>query len=237
MKIVSKKVTALAVALSAASIATVGLFALAAPFAPDSVKPTPPPGHSFDEAKAIVAASRLLHEQYLRDFVASGRDPRSLPRGMMEATGDVPAALADAVRGAQLVARASVVRTTFTSGPDGFPVATSTLRLTDVLKAPAAQAAGVEVQILQVGGPIPQPKPIDGVLAQLTTDELVLTGDDVIILANYRTDLGVFQGLPGAGIYFVRNSRVVPEDSNRFGATLLGASPANVLTLMRQFIP
>lgn len=103
---------------------------------------------------------------------------------------------------------------------DGFPVAT--LRLTDLLKAPAAQAAGAEVQILQVGGPIPQPKPIDGVLAQLTIDELVLAGDEVIVLANYRTDLGVFQALPGAGVYFERNGRVVPEDSNRFGAALLG---------------
>lgn len=237
MRTIGKRTMATAVVLGTASLVVVGLAALAGPLAADPPKPTPPPGHSIQEAQAIIETSRVRNQQYLRDFVASGRDPRSLPRLTLEATGDVPSSLAEAVHGAQLVARGSVVRTTFTSGRDGFPLTTSTLRLVEVLKAPVAQSAGMEIQILQIGGPVPQPKPVDGGLAQLATDELLLSGDDVIILANFRPDLGVFQPISGAGIYFNRNGRIIPEELNRFGGTLAGASPLTVLTAMRQYVP
>lgn len=234
MRIASKGT--LAAAFGAVSLVSVGLMALAAPLA-DAPKPTPPPGHSIQEAQAIIEASRARNAQFLKDFVASRRDPRSLPRLSMEATGDVPPSLDAAVHAAQLVARASVIHTTFTSGRDGFPLTTSTLRLTEVLKAPNAPSVGAEIQVLQVGGPVPQPKPMDGGLAQLTTDEVLLTGDEVIILANFRSDLGVFQPLSAAGIYFNQNGRIVPEESNRFGSTVAGASPSVVLARMRQYVP
>ena len=84
---------------------------------------------------------------------------------------------------------------------------------------------------------MPQPMPMGGGLAQLTMDELVLAGDDVIILANFRPDLGVFLPLWGAGILFNKNGRIVPEESNRFGDSLARATPAQVLATMRQYIP
>ena len=234
MRIVSKG--ALAVAFGAVSLVAIGLMALAAPFA-DPPKPTPGPARPIQEAQAIIEASNARHVQFLKDFVASRRDPRSLPRLSIEATGDVPRSLEAAVPAAQLVARASVIHTAFTSGRDGFPVTTSTLRLTEVVKAPGAQSVGAEIRVLQVGGPVPQPKPMDAGLAQLIIDELLLTGDDVIILANFRADLGVFQPLSAAGIYFIQNGRIVPEESNRFGSTVAGASPSLLLAKMRQYGP
>lgn len=236
MRIVWKRTTA-AVMLSTASLVGVGFFALAAPPTPTS-KPTPPPSHSIEEARAIIDASRARNEQFLKDFVASGRNPRSLPRLMTEATADVAPSLDAAVHGAQLVARASVIRTTFSSGPDGFPVTTSTLRLLDVLKSPdAAAVIGAQIQVLQIGGPVPQPQPSQGGLVQVTTDELLLSGDDIVILANFRPDLGAFQPLAGAGLYFNQNGRIAPEDANRFAGRVAGVSPSALLAAMRQFVP
>jgi hypothetical protein len=65
----------------------------------------------------------------------------------------------------------------------------------------------------------------------------MLTGDDVIILANFRPDLHVFQPLSGAGIFFNEKGGILPEESNRFGDTLTRATPAAVLATMRQYIP
>jgi hypothetical protein len=65
----------------------------------------------------------------------------------------------------------------------------------------------------------------------------MLTGDDVIILANFRPDLGVFQPLSGAGLFFNENGRILPEESNRFGDSLTPATPAALLATMRQYIP
>ena len=228
---------AIAVVLGAASLTGVSLFAMAGTLGAPISKPTPPPGHSIAEAKAIIDAAHSADVQYLKNFVASGRDPRSLQRIEIAASGGIPQTLAEAVGAAQLVARASVIRTTFVSRADGFPLATSTLRLVEVLKAPASQSVGMEIQVLQAGGPVPQPMPMGGGLAQLTTDELVLAGDDVIILANFRPDLAVFQPLWGAGILFNKNGRIVPEESNRFGHSLARATPAEVLATMRQYIP
>jgi hypothetical protein len=238
MKILRMRTIAIAVLLGAASLAGVGLLATAGTLGAPISKPTPPPGHSMAEAQAIIDAAHSANVQYLKNFVASGRNPRSLQRIEIAASGDLPETLAEAVGAAQLVARASVIHTTFVSGADGFPLSTSTLRLVEVLKAPASQSVGTEIQVLQVGGPVPQPMPMGGGLAQLTTDELVLAGDDVIILANFRPDLGAFQPLWGAGILFTRgNGRIVPEESNRFGDSLARATPAEVLATMRRYIP
>lgn len=236
MRILRMRTMAIAVVLGAASLAGVGLVATAGALGAPISKPTPPPGHSIAEAQAIIDAAHSADVQYLKNFVASGRDPRSLQRIEIAASGFIPQTLGEAVGAAQLVARASVIRTTFVSGAHG-PLATSTLRLVEVLKAPASQSVGMEIQVLQHGGPVPQPLPMGGGLLQLPIDELVLAGDDVIILANFRPDLGFFQPLPGAGILFNKNGRIVPEESNRFGDSLAGATPAEVLTTMRQYIP
>jgi hypothetical protein len=237
MHILRMRTMAIAVVLGAASLAGVGLLATAGTLGAPIPKPTPGPGLSIAEAKAILDAAHSADVQYLKDFVASGRDPRSLPRIEIAASGLIPQTLAEAVGAAQLVARASVIRTTFVSGANG-PLATSTLRLVEVLKAPASQSVGMEIQVLQNGGPVPQPMPMGGGLVQLPTDELVLAGDDVIILANFRPDLGgVFQPLWGAGILFNKNGRIVPEESNRFGDSLARATPAEVLATMRRYIP
>jgi hypothetical protein len=158
-----------------------------------------------------------MHVTYLRDFVASGRDPHTLPRLWIEATSDAPESLAVAARAAEVVFVGVVSKTTFDSGPDGLPVAHSTVRVTDVLKGSPAG----EVQVQQAGGPVPQPNGTGG-LAQLTTDELILPGDQVVILGSFRSDLGAYQTSPTAGVYFVREGRVYPEESNRFGHPLRG---------------
>jgi hypothetical protein len=236
MQILRMRTMAIAVVLGAASVAGVSLLTTAGTLGAPIPKPTPGPGLSIAEAKAVIDAAHSADVQYLKNFVASGRDPRSLQRLEIAASGLIPETLAEAVGAAQLVARASVIRTTFVSGANG-PLATSTLRLVEVLKAPASQSVGMDIQVLQHGGPVPQPMPMGGGLLQLTIDELVLAGDDVIILANFRPDLGVFQPLPGAGILFNKNGRIVPEESNRFGHSLAGATPADVLATMRRYIP
>lgn len=196
-------------------------------------KPSIPPGPATPaELDALVTASRAQHRQYLRDFIASGADPRSLPRVLIPATAPVPESLSEAVRRADVIVRGRVLSTSFAiPADDNVPLATSTVQVVETVKQ---RQSGVcaRLSVLQRGGPVPQAN--GGGLAQLSTDELILAGDEVILLLQYREDLGgSYRPVPGAGTYFVSNGRVVPEHSNRFGATVVGQPTAAFMAALR----
>lgn len=218
-------------ALGVVIVAAVAVTASANP-SREPPKPTPPitGGIPNDRAIAVAKDVHARNAKYLTDFVAAGRDPRTLRRASMEGFGPAAPTLRDAVQQATLVIHGTVASVQFSPNPSGgLPIARSVVTVHEVLKGRRAEA----VSLLQLGGPIPDET--DGVLAYLEFDELVLPGDEAFFLLRDRPDMGAHQALPSTGIYFVRNGRVYAEQANyHFGAAVAGQVVRDFKVLLRQ---
>lgn len=186
--------------------------------APPTPKPLPPAGPASAAAfDALVAAGDARQQQYLREFVASGNDPRSLPREFVSGTSGEPDTLRGVIAASAVIVRAQVVRTEFVHQPRDLPLTVSTVRVSEVARG---SAVGSELKVVQRGGPVPQPNRQGGALAQLETDELLLTGDDVVLFLRAEPRVGGYMTIGAAGIYFIRNGNLVPEQHNRLWETV-----------------
>jgi hypothetical protein len=128
-----------------------------------------------------------------------------------------------------VIVRGIVERTTFEVNPSGgLPIATSTVRVLSV------QKGVVETNVIvvrQSGGPMAQE--VDGALAQLDTGELILPGDDVVLLLR-RGDRG-YSPEPATGVYFVRDGRTYAQALNPFGNELAGQPVVTLIDTIQQF--
>lgn len=230
--------------IGVAVLAVAGATALAvAPGSPLAVfgaaatpKPTPPPGPAnAAEFDALIADSRARQDQFVRDFVSSGQDPRTLPRVTLSATGPRTDTLRSAVNAADVIVRARVVGITFTP-TGGVPDATVTVRIADRLKAGPLAPGAQTLTVRQVGGPMRTAT--GGALAQLDIDDLLLPGDDVFLLLTARPGLDAdYNTIPSAGIYFITPTAITAEHSNVFGNSVTGQAPgqfdASVRAMLR----
>lgn len=198
-------------------------------------KPTPPPGPAnAAEFDALIATSRARQDQFVRDFVSSGQDPRTLPRVTFTATGPRTETLEAAVSAADVIVRARVVAITFTP-TGGVPNAAVAVRIADRIKAGALAAGTQTLTVRQVGGPLRQAT--GGALAELDIDELLLPGDDVFLLLTARPGLDAdYNAIPSAGIYFITPTAVRAEHSNVFGASVTGQAPGQFDARMRALL-
>lgn len=210
-----------------------------APNAQATPVPTPGPGKrernvlTPDQIKANDIARR---QQFTKQFLPDGGDPRSLQRLTIPASAPSIASLEDAVATADTVVVGSVERTTFAPHPlGGVPLATAIVRVTQTIKGNAP----VVVAVRQLGGP--ELTTSGPVLIQLDTETLLLPGDEAVIFGQHQRDAeaafnqvlpasgGGFHTLPRAGVYLVRNGQVVPSDSNPFRQVVAGKTTASFL--------
>lgn len=218
----------LSLVLVAAAMGIVGgLFASDA-LADQHLKPQPPFSRgSDDEYAQSIEAGRQRRVQFTRDFVAQGRDPRSLPKVVVSRGYDRgPRTLEAAVAASHLVVAGVVLRTSFTPDDSGsFPKALSLVRVTDVIKGGSVG----QVVVRQLGGP--ELGPTGGILSQTDTDELLLPGDEVVLLLKDFT--GAHHTVAASGIYFIQGGRVVPEHVNPFGDSLAGKSKDELIAALK----
>lgn len=166
---------------------------------------------------ALVAAGDARQQQYLREFIASGTDPRTLPREFVSGSSGEPDTLRGVIAISEVIVRAQVIRTEFVGQPLDLPLTISTVRVSDVARG---SAVGAELKVVQRGGPVPQSNRQGGALAQLETDEILLTGDDVVLFLRAERRVGGYMTVGAAGIYFIRDGVLVPEKHNKFARTV-----------------
>lgn len=157
-------------------------------------------GLSDAERQARVDVAHERGRRYLLDFVASGQDPRSLPRIYYATFAATPSTIDEVVSQAALVVRGTVIETTFAFSDDGLPTATSRVAVTVVIDG----ASTKEVVVEQRGGPVPQE--LGGALAALESDPIILPGDEVILLLRPGGG-GVFRTAHG-GVYLVERGQI-----------------------------
>ncbi len=67
------------------------------------------------------------------------------------------------------------------------------------------------VTVTQLGGPVAHGQ--GGALAELDADELILPGDQVVLLLTQPVAGGSLRTVQGGGVYFVRNGAMAGESS------------------------
>lgn len=174
----------------------------------------PMAGLSPAQREAIVASAHARNDEFLRNFVAQRRDPRSLPVGWLDGYAAPPASLTAAATDADLIVHGRVQNVTFERNPSGgMPISTAEVGVLDTVKGRAAQ----RISVGQLGGPVA--KGDGGVLVQFRGSQLILPGDEVVLLLKQVAAGEPYRAVFGAGTYFVRNGVIAGENAEHFGVS------------------
>jgi hypothetical protein len=189
----------------------------------------PEQGKSDAERKAIHAAARARNDAFLREFVASGRDPHSLE--IVEVpTWAAPPSLSQARSASDAIVFGKVKRVTFeVNSSGGLPLASATVT---VIKR-AKGLGSSELGLLQLGGPVWNARNANGgALAQLDNDPLVLPNDEVILMLTRNNLSGRYRPVLGVGVTQVRANTVFPHHHNPLAPQLQGLGVDDALALL-----
>lgn len=213
----SFRVYHLVVVVVTAAVATAALATTLA-LAGNATVDKPPPYNPFAgktdaEVEATITATHARDDQFVRDFVAQHRDPRSLPVSWVTSYAPYPPSVDAAARAATLIVHGIVQTITFDPNPSGgLPYATSQIQVVGVVKGQASPV----ISVFQLGGPV---APGDGGrLAQLAMDPLVLPGDEVVLLLAKGSAGQLWRPVYGAGVYVVRNGIIEGEAAEHYGS-------------------
>jgi hypothetical protein len=184
------------------------------------------------EYQAQIEAGRARQRDFFDQFVASGQDPRSLPRvsiSHIDCWCPPVTNLRETIAAAHAVVLGTVSRVEF-SHDNGLGRSRASISVERVIKDAALPR---DLVVTQIGGPVivgngtPSGQPA---LGQMENDELLLKGDKVLLFL--RVGDGSASTLPGAGIIFIHDGLAVPEAANRFGADIRGLTLAQLLALI-----
>ena len=171
--------------------------------------PLPPDLRPDSTRMAEIDQFRKRRFDATSQLIASGCDPRNLPMAALTHNdGAFPHNLGDALQQADLVVTAHVTSTKF-SIDQGNPVPTAdtTLIVDERLKGDAPR----EITLFQEGGPIPDN---GGLIGIIEGDPVLLRGDDVLLLAQKRTNADGYWSIYPVGKYYIREGVVsVPDGS------------------------
>jgi hypothetical protein len=178
------------------------------------------------EYQAQIDAGRAKQRDFFEQFVASGQDPRSLPRISVSPYSGPIASLEETVASADAIVVGTVTRQEFSRPGDGPERSRASISVDTIIED--SPFLPDELVIDQTGGPVlGQNGPA---LFQLDVDELMLKGDKVVLFL--RAGNGRISTLPGSGIVFIQDGLAVPEASSRFGADIRGLTLRQLLALI-----
>ena len=206
-------VAVLTLGVATAGLATSGVLAQAIGQS-GKAAPNPEAGLTDSQREAIHAAAHARNAAYLANFVAQHRDPHSLPVVWVDDWAAPPPTLQAAARAAQVIVLGQVLGVDFAENPSGgLPIATTRVQVARAIKG---QAPSV-VSVTQLGGPVAQAQ--GGALAELSSDELVLPGDQVVLLLTRPSAGGPLRTVTGGGVYFIRGGVIAGESGEFYKVT------------------
>jgi hypothetical protein len=172
-------------------------------------------GMTAAQKQATVDQTHAQNVKYLQDFEARHGDPGSLPVIKIASYQGSPATLGAAAAQASVIVRGVVQEVHFSADPQGnIPQMTATVHVQAVGKGSVATPT---IVVKQIGGPVAQPGG-RGALVRLDEEELILSGDEVVLFVNReQSDGNEYRAVLGAGIFFVRIAQLAGEAAARYG--------------------
>jgi hypothetical protein len=204
----------IAVIVVAAATAAMGVTAIASIVASDKNTIDPWVGFTDQQKQAAVDQAHQRNVQYLNDFEARHGDPRSLPVIKIPTYQPGSMTVGLAVAEADVIVRGHVDAVRFTADPNGgMPQMTATLRVEMVGKG----SVNSSIVVRQLGGPVAQAGNT-GALVQLEDEQLILPGDDVLLLLTHsQANAGEYRPVYGAGVMLVLSERLSGDAAKRYG--------------------
>ena len=209
-------------------IVAVGAVALAET-ARQKLPPDPWQGLSDAGQEAQIQAVYDQQAKFIRDFDASGRDPRSLPREAGEAFYAGPESLDDALGASDVVVLATVRKVSFE------PIAGQWLgqaRVTiDVLRVLKGRA-GATLELVQPGSAAPTADG-RGQLQELDVAPVLMPDDRVLLMLRTvdSVDSSALTPLEGAGIVYLEGGQAGVLDRSPLRSLLAGQAESKLLDL------
>lgn len=194
----------------------------------------PDAGLTDAERHAAISDARdafhARYEAWLAEFVASGRDPSTLPQSEMMVSYPPPLEdLPTAVDQATLI----VIGTSRAISFEPMAGATVTFEVEQALKGPP----GDSVRIQQGGGPMPGPDwSLDtGTLGYAPGERLLLPGDRALLFLETAAG-GTYHVQSFTGIYRLEDGAVAALDLNPFGAEVDGSTESDFVARIRDLV-
>jgi hypothetical protein len=167
-------------------------------------------GLTDQQRESIHQAAHERNNAYLHAFVSQHRDPRALPPIWTQTYAPPPSTLAAAARSAQIIVYGRVQSITFAVNPSGgMPIAISQIRVERAIKGEASRV----MRVTQFGGPVAYGS--GGALAEMENNELILSGDNVVLLLQRSSNSDSWQTMAG-GVYFVRDGIMTSQSSEYY---------------------
>ena len=211
-----RRLTLLVASLAVVAVLATGTVAAAGVVSGKIHLPDPWARLSDAQKQAVVDQAHARNAKYLNDFEARRGDPRTLPIITIDAWQPPPPSFGPASAKATAVVRGIVREVHFTPQADGgIPQMTA---MVEVLSVGRGSVAQTTIRVRQMGGPVAQGESGQGALVRLDGEELILPGDEVVLLLlQPEPKVNEFQAVYGAGVYFVRNGILSGEAATRYG--------------------
>ncbi len=171
-------------------------------------------GLTDQQKQAQVDAVHAANVKYLEDFEARHGDPRSLPVIKLSTYQPPAASVGAATAQARLIVHGRVSSVHFIADPTGnLPQMSANVTISEVGKGSLASG---QIVVRQIGGPVAQPHGA-GALIELEYEQLMLPGDEVLLLVTPMPDGGQYRAVYGPGVQFIRGGSLAGESSARYG--------------------
>ena len=167
---------------------------------------------------------------FVTEFMASGTDPRSLRKMTIPASGGSgDQSLKTTADRANLIAIGTVESVQYRS-EELSPISEANVRLREVLKGASDSPL---IVVTQIGGPVLSTA--GPVLMQTSRDEVLLPGDEVLLMLVRSSD-GRNSALGGVGIVFFSNGLARPEASSPLASQIEGKRQTDVIVQVKSAI-
>ena len=188
---------------------------------------------SDSQKQAVVDRTHAMYAQFVKDFVAQHRDPRSLSVVEFDVDYWAPSpTLASARQIAARIAHTMVRSVTFQSSPSGnlLPEAIATVEIIESIKGSPATT----VTVIQEGGPMWNSDG-KGRLAELSIDPLLLPQQEAVLLLTDAGN-GLYRTMPLVGVNLVKNNVIAVQESaagSEIAAAINGKTVTAALATLR----
>ena len=202
----------------------------------DSKKLTPFPdeGLTDEERQARISGFWERNDQWVRDFVAQGRDPRDLRVDIAENYSPGVRTIVAARDASQFAIEGRVISTTYVLRTmPSIPLSIATVEVIRVAKGSVHTEL---IEVLQIGGPA-WTEDGKGVLQQLEGDPLLLPEQHVVLLLipaqeDSQRAAGRYQTVYGAGVYLA-TPQIQAQSGNAFWESVNGRTVDEVIALFK----
>lgn len=170
-------------------------------------------GLTDQQKQSMVDQAHQRNIQFLNDFESRHKDPRTLPIIKIDTFQPPAQSLGQGAINATSIVHGHVDAVDFVADPSGgMPRAIATVTVVSVGKG----SAGSRIYVFQQGGPVATPDG-RGALVEFTDDQLLMPGDDALLLLTLPAGSTQYRPVYGPGVLTTQGAVLHGDSAKRYG--------------------